>query len=240
MSSPLFQYTLGPFDLYVFGQQPRLVEKEDLSQQQALALGANPGMVAQIITASVPTDTGHKQVYPANYNNVLNADGIILREVGSAGIIKTADCGATLLFDKSTGNGALLHTGRPALDPTLSDCAHCGYTVLDNALSLLTKNQSNASVHALVTGNICGPCFVHEGPDAERHIKHFKRLLGAFVDEAAGALDLFAVVKHGLMHHGVPAENINHVGPCTLETPILSSHRRSDQTRNTFIAIKRS
>lgn len=238
MSSPLFSYRLGPFDLHVFGHQPRHTEAKDLSYQQALSLGARDGMIAQIITASGLSDNGHKQVYPANYNTILNSDGIVLRDVGSAGIIKTADCGAGLFFDEHTGDGALVHLGRPALDPTLNHCAHCGFTVISNALAMLTKHQSNAGVQVLVTGNICGPCFVHEGVGAEKYINYFKRLPGPIVHESTGALDLYAVIKHGLMHHGVPEAQINHVGPCTLETPALSSHRRGDETRNTFIAIR--
>lgn len=240
MVSPLFQYRIGGFDLYVFGHQPHLTEKGDISYQQAVELGANPEKIAQVITASGPADKGHKEVYPANYTTVLRSDGIILREVGSAGIIKTGDCIASLFCDENSGDGALVHMGRSALDPTKNDCSTCAYTVIDNALALLTRHQSNAHVQALVTGSICGSCFKHEGPDAQHHIDYFRRLPGVFADESTGALDLFAVAQHNLTHVGVPAEHIKAVGPCTFETPELSSYRRGDKTRNTFIAIKRA
>ncbi len=239
MVSPLFQYQIGGFDLYVFGQQESLKVDPRPSYELALSLGALRGKIAQIVTASGPNDTGHKQVYPANYKSILNADGIVLREVGSAGIIMVADCAAGFMFDAETGDGALVHMGRPALDPTLNECEHCGYTVIDNALDVLNHRQHPHSVHALVTGNICGDCFKHEGPGAEKHVSYFRRIPEVFADEEHGCLDLFKVIVHDLSHHGVPKENIVHEGPCTLETPSLSSYRRKDITRNAIIAIKR-
>lgn len=238
MSLPLFSHQLGAFDLHVFGQQSKSMTGNDVAYEQALALGASPNMVAQVITANGPQDYGHKQTYPANFGTILHADGIILRTTGSAGIIKTADCAAVLLYDERTGAGGLVHMGRAALDASLNNCANCGFTVVDNALDQLTQRQSCSSVHALVTGNICGQCFTHEDPGAGHHVEFFKRIPGAFTNESLGALDLFAVIKHFLVHSGVQTENIIHAGPCTRETPGLSSYRRGDETRNTFIAIK--
>lgn len=238
MSSPHYSYQLGPFDFHVFGHQPHLSDDNGDSYQKAITLGATPGMVAQIVTASGPAELGHKQVYPANYHNILQADGIVLSDIGSAAIIRTADCAATLLYDALSGNGALVHMGRPALNPTLNECTQCGYTVIDNTLPLLTERGPTTSVHAVVTGNICGSCFTHEHPGAEKHTEYFKRLPGVFTDESVGALDLFEVIRYGLMHYDVPEANIEHVGPCTLETPELASDRRGDSTRNVFIAIK--
>ena len=239
MVSPLFQYQIGGFDLYVFGQQESLKVDPRPSYELALSLGALRGKIAQIVTASGPKDTGHKQVYPANYKSILNADGIVLREVGSAGIIMVADCAAGFLLDAETGDGSLVHMGRPALDPTLNECQHCGYTVIDNALDALNRSQHPQSVQALVTGNICGSCFKHERSDAEKHVAYCRRLPGVFADEANGSLDLFKVIVHNLTHYGVKRENITHEGPCTFETPSLSSYRRGDMTRNAIIAIKR-
>lgn len=239
MVSPLFQYRIGGFDLYVFGHQVSLTKDPRPSYELALSLGALQGKIAQVTTASGPKDNGHKQVYPANYNSILNADGIVLREVGSAGIIMVADCAASLVFDAETGDGALVHMGRPALDPTLNECGHCGYTVVDNALDALNRRQHLHAVHVLVTANICANCFEHQGPDAEKHIAHFRRIPGAITDEGRGTLDIFRVIMHDLAHHGIKREHIEHQGPCTLETPALSSYRRKDITRNTVIAIKR-
>lgn len=240
MSSPLFHYQLGCFDLYVFGQQVSLVTDPTPSYELALSLGAKRGKIAQIITASGQRDEGHKQVYPANYATILGADGIILREVGSAGIIMTADCAVGLLVDEESGDGALVHMGRPALDPTLNACDHCAYTVVDNALALLRNNRTPTAVRALITGNICGNCFTHEEPGAEHFVKYFRKMPEVFANEETGALDLYKVIVHELTHHGVSEKRIIHQGPCTLETSKLSSHRRGDKTRNAFIAIKRS
>ena len=88
-------------------------------------------------------------------------------------------------------------------------------------------------------GNICGACFKHDQPEAKPLIEPFlKYPPSVFANIEDGALDLYEVIKHELMHHGVPAENIAHAGTCTLETAWLSSHRRGDKDRNTVMLIK--
>jgi copper oxidase (laccase) domain-containing protein len=176
-------------------------------------------------------------VYPARYGEITYADGAMISDIGSAIILQAADCAVLALSDITSGKVVAAHAGRPALSPE-GHCFSCNVT--GNALHTLLGHEGDRSaVVALVTGNICGPCFKHDRDDARKLVEHFLRYpVDVFADRATRALDLFKVIKHQLMHEGVLEEHIRHEGPCTLETPALSSHRRGDKTRNTFVIVK--
>jgi copper oxidase (laccase) domain-containing protein len=223
--------------VHVYGQQPRIMDNPQVSYNQAVHLGADPAKITQLIVASDDSKPGHKGVYPPRYGDILHADGTVLSEAGSAAVIQAADCPVIVMIDGASGRIAFAHAGRPALSPT-AHCASC--TVTENMLhALFGRERDCRQLEVLVTGNICGPCFKHDRAEARPLIEPFLRYPDAvFADRTLGALDLFALIKHQLIFAGVPEVQIRHAGPCSLETPLLSSHRRGDNTRNTFIVVK--
>lgn len=237
MVNPDHSYSLGPNQVAIYGQQVRLKENPTVSYEQALELGAHRGRVAQLIVAADATVRGHKLIVRDVYNEPSMADGVLISQPNAAGIIQTADCAALVLYDGTSGRTVLAHAGRPALSPS-GHCASC--TVVNNALHALVGNGPKDQVSALVTGNICGSCFRHDHESARPLIAPFLRYPDVvFADRERGGLDLYQVIRHELVHHGVPVENIRHESVCTLEHDHLSSHRRGDKTRNTIIVVRR-
>lgn len=227
-----FTYTTPFGTVHIIGEQPRIIDNPQLSYEQALAFGADRGKIAQLIVASDAAKAGHKSVYPARYKEPLFWDGAVTSTPRSAIIMQTADCPVVILTNKTSGDVALVHAGRPALNGPCN--------VLNNALHAVLGGYTGAeNVEALVVGNICGQCFKHDQEEAKPLIEYFLKLPeNVFADRATGALDLYRVIHHDLAHHGVPTGNINQAGPCTFETKGLSSYRR-DKTplRNTVILV---
>lgn len=231
------QYKLGKAMISIYVQQPRISEDPSVSYQQALALGGRRGAISQLIVASGEGVVGHKHVLPMP-GEVEYADGLILSEVGQAAVFQVADCGAIFAYDHGTGKVAAGHGGRPALTPPTEHRLCTGCTIVSNLLSFLRSPDPRA-IEVLVTGNICGSCFVHEAAsDEEKYLQWFRGIPGAVSKDVLGKLDLYRVIHQHFIHAGVPTENIRHEGPCSLETPGLSSHRRGDKTRNTLIVVK--
>jgi len=231
-------YDIGTSQVTIHGQQPHLNSDLKISRLQAIELGADPDYIAHIVTASNDRDPGHKNILQNVFSKKSHADGVLLNKTRSAGIIQTADCPAVILYDFDSNDVVLAHAGRPALSPS-GHCASC--TVIENALHALIGHQGDPTkVFALVVGSICGPCFRHDHKSAKHLIEPFLKLPEqVFADRSLGALDLYEVIKHELMYRGVPEGNIRHEGPCTFETPELSSYRR-DKTllRNTIIVVR--
>ncbi|MBP6881873.1 MAG: polyphenol oxidase family protein [Candidatus Pacebacteria bacterium] len=235
--SSLYKYSLGSATITILGQQQRIIDDLQLSFDQAKQVGAHPDKITQLIVASDNTRAGHKLVCPARANDLMYCDGAVLSENGSAVIMQTADCAVLVIYDRVSGRIACAHAGRPGLSPS-KHCASC--TITENAIHALIGHDGDRSqLEALITGNICGPCFKHDKNDAFKLIEPFLRYPSTvFANVEEGALDLFLLIKHNLMFAGIPESQIRHEGPCTLETPLLSSHRRGDDTRNTFIIVK--
>lgn len=235
--SSLYKYSLGGAVIHVFGQQQRIIDNPQTSFDQAKQVGASPEKITQLIVASDDLKPGHKMVCPARYNDLMYCDGAVLAEVGATAIMQAADCAILIIYDRASGKVVVAHAGRPALSPS-GHCASC--TITENAVHALVGHDGDRSqLEVIVTGNICGPCFKHDHVDAQKYIEPFLRYPAhVFADIEQGALDLFALIKHNLMFKGVPESHIRQEGPCTLETPCLSSHRRGDTTRNTFIIVK--
>lgn len=231
----------------IFGHQPHFLhDSEHTAERLAVGLGAHPSRIALAVSASGPSCPGFKLPMPAQYGEQLNTDGLYdIPKPKSALGFQTADCGALFLYDQKTGKYGAYHCGRPALDPRLGcESGHCDTTIIENALDTLVGHTERSELQALVVGNICGPCFTHENEGAEKYVASFRKLPSrVFADEKRGALDLYAVIKHRLMHHGLREANIRQDGPCTLETPSLSSYRRDSydqekaQERNTILLV---
>jgi len=218
--------------VYLIGEQSRISADPRQSYEHALTYGANRGEIAQLIVAGDHTMEGHKCVYGAKFDSPRAWDGAVVSSPRAAVVIQTADCPSLILTHKKTGRAALVHAGRPALTGTCN--------VINNAVhAVLQGYEGAADLEALVVGAICGSCFKHDREEAKPLIEYFHRLPDyVFADKETGALDLYEVIRHGLMYHGVKDENIRRAGPCTFETTGLSSYRR-DRTalRNTVIMV---
>jgi copper oxidase (laccase) domain-containing protein len=230
-------WSFGGGSLSIIGRQPRIIDKPAQAEGHARLYGADPEKIALLIVASAAGVDGHKDIVHDTYSTIKFADGVVLSEAGGAGIIQTADCAALALHDKASGKMVLAHAGRPALTPD-DHCPTC--TITYNALCHLVGSTGDKSqVEALVVGNICGSCFKHDQPEAKHLVEPFMKYPPqVFTNTEAGALDLYEVIKHELVHHGVPVANIGHVGSCTFETDSLSSHRRGDTDRNTVVLVR--
>lgn len=230
-------YRLGACSVAIFGHEPRIADKPFAAIGGAGRFGIPPERTALCIVASNKDAPGYKGIVVNTLGETKFADGILLTEGNSAGGIQTADCAGIAFYDEVTENAILVHGGRPALTGD-DHCASC--TIVTHALDHLTGPTGDRSrVHALVVGNICGDCFEHVGEGADVYIEPFlKYPPQVFKDRSRGALDLYEVIKHDLIHHGVPEANIQHEGPCTKESNWLSSHRRGDKTRNTIILVR--
>jgi copper oxidase (laccase) domain-containing protein len=218
--------------VHIIGNQPRIIDNPHKSFEQALLHGANYGRIAQLIVASDHTKDGHKSVYPAHFGELCFWDGAMADEPHAAIVLQTADCPALILTNKVTGRAVLAHAGRPALTGSCN--------VVGNAVHAILGGYDGAeNLEALVVGSICGHCFKHDHEEAKSLIEYFHKLPDkVFADKETGALDLFEVIRHNLLHYGVPEENIRREGPCTFETPELASYRRDKTSlRNTIIFV---
>lgn len=233
---------LGPLYVSLFGHQARMITDEGREASRlAVQLGANPSKICRLIVASNQHQEGFQLAKVADYIEFVNADSVILTEAKSAALIQVADCPVGVLYDKKTNRAVVFHGGRPALTPFCKESSPaCDWTIVEDALTHVTAGGSADSVQALVLGNICGQCFVHDHKEAKHLISPFVPLgEKVFANMETGALDLYAVIKHRLMHGGVAEENIQHAGPCSFETPSFSSHRRGDDDRNTVMVVWR-
>jgi copper oxidase (laccase) domain-containing protein len=225
-------HTTALGNVHIIGEQERIIDNPQTSFDKAILYGANNGRIAQLIVAGDHTMDGHKRVYPARFDSPKFWDGAVISEANSAVIIQTADCPSLILTNKKTGRAALAHAGRPALTGPCN--------VVGNAVHAVLGGYDDAEdIEALVVGSICGSCFKHDYEEAKPLIEYFLKLPPyVFTDRETGALDLFQVVRHDLIHHGVSDKNIRYEGPCTFETPGLSSYRRDKTSlRNTIIMV---
>lgn len=168
------------------------------------------------------------------------ADGVLLSRVKSAAIIRTGDCPAVALFVPAAGRAVLLHAGRAALTP----CGNAGkiHNIITTGFNRLTANLAESRVLALIVGSICAEHFPHDTPEARPLIEPFT-VFGehAFVDYAAGKLNLVAIIRQQLIDLGVAAPDIHHDGLCTYEHTMLASNRRDPgvKLRNPVILVLR-
>lgn len=234
---------LGPALITLFGQQRRLIEDNGIEASKlAVALGASPSKIARVIVASDETQPGFQQVVTPDYQEMQRGDAIILCEPKSASIMQSGDCPIAIFHNQLNGLVLKAHCGRPAMTPFCKEKSpNCDFTIIENALQAVTKGGDKSGVEVVVLGSICPEHFRHEQPDAREKVRAFEPLGDhVFRNKDFFELDLFSVIKHRLIHGGVPTENIQLVGPCTYESPRLSSHRRGDKdTRNTVIVTMR-
>lgn len=238
--SPQLHSILGRASIYLFGHQDRIIEDEARhATALASSVGANADLVFPLIVAPDKSVSYFQNVGFLKANELNYGDGGILKKTGSAIVLQSADCPILVLHHTVSGRVVVVHAGRPALTPVCKEKSPaCDMTIIEIAVAKMCVHTETHLLEALVVGNICGPCFKHDHEEAQHLIAPFLPLGSpVFANKETGSLDLFAVIKHRLAHLGVPVENIVHTGPCTFETPTLSSHRRGDKTRNTVIVV---
>lgn len=196
--------------------------------------------VALVAAPSDKNGQGFQTLAQPCWGDVVQAEGTVLTEPGTAALIQTADCPVTVLVNARTGVVIPIHCGRNALEPT--GTCQC-YTVLTPAKKLLLAEPSDAEhIYAYITPSIGAARFVHEGPDDEHYIAPFRQLFTeAIVDEARRALDLRQVIITIITDWwGVPTDNISDSGICTFETMGLASYQRNPESpkRNSVIMVK--
>ncbi len=221
----------------ILGRQQRLSVNPVPSLKAAFELGATPSAICVLHVPSNQGEPGFQLIKKPDYEHPLKAEGVILTQRGSAAILQTADCPTLILTDELTGNKVVTHAGRAALTPQ-GHCVDC--TIVETALaSLGTKDKRK--VQAFVLGDISGKHFLHDHESARPLIEPFLCLGDEiFTDKARLGLSLFAVIKHRLLHAGVPLGNISHYGECTFAHHRYSSHRRDGDRndRNHIIVVK--
>lgn len=166
------------------------------------------------------------------------SEGVILTEKRSAAIIRPADCPTLVLYELVQGRGVITHAGRSAMTPTNS-VGKPLRNIVTIAYDAVTDNHPDPYVFAYITGSICGHCFIHDNPGAEKLVKPFDQFGShAFTNRSTGALNLVEIAKQQLLQLGVLDENIKHDGLCTYESDWLGSYRRNqNEVRNAVVVV---
>ncbi len=184
-----------------------------------------------------------------------DADGVILREAGDAYFLTSADCLCAAFYDAQANAVAALHCGRDAVVDRKrlneGESARREHeSVVDAAVELVGHKMHRDQLQAFLAAGIRPESFDHPTENHE-HAEANKRLiqhigsLGAsesiMQDVSKGTIDLFALVRHQLMQHGVKREAILED---TLDTAtskdahghfLLHSNRRNKLMRNLVI-----
>lgn len=198
-------FTLGP----ALGETDRLARLADISS-------ALPGKVDTVaFCRQVHGDTVHligsspaKRVV-----EIGDGDALLTTTPGIGLLVWTADCVPVLL----AGDGvvAAVHSGWRG----------CAADVVRAAIEEMEQVAGVApeKLHAALGPSVCGSCYEvgAEVPDALRRFG---------LDEArwldGDHVDLRAFLAARLENLGVPAEQIERIGGCTVESPVLASYRR--------------
>ncbi len=163
----------------------------------------------------------------------VHAEGMIVPKGAAVGI-QSGDCSIVTAYNPVPDTLAITHAGRPALTPYDNIC---GYNVVSALLNAVAPGGANcAEVRIYITAAICGKCFQHEKPDAQKLIAPFRDKFPSAIVGGHG-LDLVEVIRQGCIRRGVPAENIHHDGLCTKEHPSLASYCNGDNERNLTVVV---
>jgi len=157
-------------------------------------------------------------------------DGLITAEVGTALLLRFADCLPLLLYDPPHRVIALVHVGWRG----------CVAGVVDHALAVL-QTTYGCRPHDLLAGlgPAIGPCCYEVGLDLVEHIERiFGRGHGLLLGQADGTtrFDLPAAVQRQLLAAGVG--EIEQSGLCThCRTDEFFSHRAEEGHTGRFAAV---
>lgn len=201
------------------------------------------GKVCLVKFASSQKDPGFSQIalpvfgQQASDDFDIYADGVILTKPRTSVVVQTADCFTVVMYEAYSKKLFVLHAGRPSTTPQNKPGRKI-QNIVTQAYELLTYLVTNPKVEVYITGGICGNCFTHDHPSAEKFITPFDQFGDlAFTDRATGALDLQSVITTQLHELGVSPSAINHDGLCTKETAWLTSYRRDKVPRNAVVVV---
>lgn len=214
-----------------------------LNRSLALLHGAKKDFVCLIKAPSNASQQGFQTITTPKFGNPNDpqpdvfAEGVVLTQSGSAAVITTADCPTLVMYEQKSGQLLITHAGRPTMTPS-NPSSEPIKNIVTIAHDAITGKYKNPNIHAYITGGICGYCFTHNQPGAEKFVKPFDQFGEiAFTNRELGALDLVAIIKHQLIQLGVAPLNIEHDGLCTKGTDWLTSYRQDKIARNAVVAV---
>jgi YfiH family protein len=140
-------------------------------------------------------------------------DGLVTTAPGVGLLVWTADCVPVLLA--AGGAVAAIHSGWRG----------CAADVVGAALEQLEMRHHAQPdrVRAALGPSVCGSCY-EVGSEVPEALQRFNLDDARWL--AGNRVDLRGFLTARLEALGVPAENIESVGPCTAESPELASYRR--------------
>ena len=240
----------------LFGRQPQLVlEKRagawlnsvevGLARSVAIDHGAQPHHIRLLRFAPNEHSPGHRVVTDLDNTRgkgFVYADGLILDQIGSAGIGQTADCPTVVISNNRTGNVMFAHCGRPALTPRE------GTNLLTQMLEVISKDNEDLDyLEVFITGAIAGKYFAHNNHDEiKAKALPFLDEFGpeVFYDVDSLSLDVIKVIRHILIRAGLEHQQISDDGLDTYSHSQLASHRQTSDNclkrlaANTVIVIR--
>ena len=197
-----------------FGLGPAMGETDRIGRltTAACALPGSPKRIAfcrQVHGAAV-----HRvETLSETVTEIGDGDALITTAEDVGVLVWTADCGPILI----SGDGivAAVHSGWRG---SAADAVRAAVEAMERKAGV-----APAELHVALGPAVCGPCYEvgHEVPDALRRFD---------LDEArwldGDHVDLRGFLAIRLEALGVPAEQIETVGGCTVESPDLASYRR--------------
>ncbi len=199
-----------------------------------------------------------KEILP-NFFRGADADGVILTKPGDAYFLASADCLCASFYDPQANAVAALHCGRDALvdRKRLNDgeeAKRLNESVVDAAIELVGHKKHRDQIFAYLAVGIRPDMFEHPTVD-HQHALENKRMIDHLIslqeqspdlspivlDQQTGKIDLFELVRHQLMAHGIKHENIQEDEFDTATSQdkkgnfLLHSNRRDKTKRNLVI-----
>ena len=140
-------------------------------------------------------------------------DGLVTTAGGVGLLVWTADCVSVLLT--ADGVVAAVHSGWRG----------CAADIVGAAVDELARRHGiePGGIRAALGPSVCGSCY-EVGPEVPEDLRTFGLDESRWLDD--DRVDLRGFLTARLEALGVPAENIETVGGCTVESPNLASFRR--------------
>jgi len=140
-------------------------------------------------------------------------DGLVCSETGVGLVVWTADCVPVLLV--ADGVVAAVHSGWRG----------CAADVVGAAIEEMERSRGCTPdwLNVALGPSVCGPCY-EVGSEVPEALDRFGLDERRWLDGTH--VDLRGFLTARLERLGVPAENIESVGGCTVESPDLASYRR--------------
>jgi hypothetical protein len=215
---------------FAFGLGPALGEIDRIDRLTAVA-GAFPGGVGKIaFCRQIHSDAVHRvETLSEPATEIGDGDALITTAHDLAVLVWTADCVPILL----AGDGAVaaVHSGWRG----------CAADVIRATVQEMQRVAGVAptALHAALGPAVCGSCYA-VGAEVPEALRRFDLDEARWLD--GNHVDLRGFLAGRLEALGVPAEQIETVGGCTVESPVLASYRRDGEAagRQWSIAVLNS